>query len=118
MEQLKEGFGIFKWFIELNKEAKVVVALLSFVTIGVLYQNHSLNSSIDAERLRYDVLNDKYTNSYKYCNIEKDSLNAIWTRKYEAYRNLKDEESKELNKTLELRYNKLELKLEEYEKSN
>lgn len=118
MEELREGFGVLKWFVELNSQAKAVIAILCLIVCVVVYRNYTLNLEIVTERLRYDKLSDKYTNSSKDCKTEQDSLNMIWFNKYEAYRNLREVELKALTQAWEERYNNINKKITEYEKSH
>ena len=118
MEEFKEGFGVLKWFVDLNSQAKAVIAILSLIICTFAYSNYRFNSEIVTERLRYDKLSDKYANSSKNCKAEQDSLNMIWFNKYEDYRNLREAELKALTQAWEERYNIINKKITQYEKSH
>lgn len=118
MEKINKGFDVLKWFVDLNREAKAVISLLCLIIIALSYFNYSLNQDIKEERLRYDVLSDKYANGSKDYSAEIDKINAVWLNKYESYRNLREEELKVLTKAWEDRYNDINEKIIRYEKSN
>lgn len=118
MEQVKEGVDVFKWFVELNAQGKAVIAILSIIICVSIYNNYQININLANERIRYDTLSDKYANNTKDCKTEQDSINMIWYNKYEDYRNRREKELKEITKLWEDRYNKLNLKITKYEKSN
>lgn len=118
MDKMDTGFSILKWFIELNSEAKAVIGVLILVVISFGYSNYNLNSDIKEERLRYDILSDKYSSGSRDCSKDIDRLNALWTDKYDKYRNLREEELKSLTKAWEDRYNDINKKIERYEKRN
>lgn len=118
MEQTDKGFEILKWFVDLNTQAKAVIAILCMIIIAVCYNNYNLNDEIKAERIRYDTLTDKYTNGSKDCKKIQDSVNAVWFNKYEDYRNLREAELKALTKQWEARYNNINKKITIYERNN
>ena len=116
MDKTEQGFTILKWFVDLNAEAKAVIAILCLTVIAVGYFNYQLNQDIKEERLRYDVLSDKYANGSKDCSKEIDKITAVWTEKYDNYRNLREDELKALTKAWEDRYNEINKKITRYEK--
>ena len=118
MEKMEQGFSILKWFVDLNAEAKAVIAIMALIIVAFGYSNYTLNQEVKEERIRYDTLSDKYANGSKDCGKDIEKITAIWTEKYDNYRNLREAELKALTKAWEDRYNEINRKITRYEKIN
>lgn len=111
-----EGIAFFKWWVDLNAQAKTVIALMSMIIIFLIYYAFSANAEINQERIRYDKLSDKYTNSTKDCKTVQDSVNAAWFKKYDDYRTKREAELNELSKAWEGKYDAINRKIGKYER--
>lgn len=111
-----ESVHFFKWWVDLNVQAKTVIALLTMIILFLIYYAFSANTEINNERKRYDDLSDKYQTVAQDCKKVQDSINAVWFAKYDDYRTKREAELLELSLAWEAKYDAINNKIARYER--
>ena len=112
----------FQWFIDLNGEAKAVIAILLGLVVYFGIINYNKNQELD--ELQKLVLSDskecskevkKVTDIYQ---LQIQELNDKWQTLYNDYRDKVETENKVLTKEWERKYEILSERFDRYQQNN
>lgn len=112
---LLDYLNIFKYWIDLNGQAKAVIAILSIAIIFLTYRNYELGNDINNERTRYDALNEKYAKAQEIIRQDNAKLYQDFQVKLDDYRDRRDREVSILLNDYKERSERLQKKIEKYE---
>lgn len=115
---LSNAFGIFKYWINLNGQAKAVIALLTVVILFLGYRNHQLSQDVENQRIKYDKLQEQFIKEKDKTNVSNKNLYDQFDQKLEDYRTKRDKEVDQLLNDYKTKVERLENKIERYEKNS
>lgn len=112
----------FQWFVDLNGEAKAVIAILLAIGIYFGMMQHNTKQELDALQTLYNTDNKECSKEVakvtEFYRVQLDSSNVKWQNKYNGYRDKVENENKILTKEWERKYENLSERFDRYQHNN
>lgn len=103
--------GLYKWFVELGKEAQLVIALL--LGLNLYFGYTSYTNTQELKELQKTYLADgkdcatKIAESNRSWSVRVDSINTKWQDRYDVYRTKTEDDIRTKSNQWEAKFNQL-----------